>query len=66
MHYKSSEYFKKIGGFGALVDLGEMGFVQPELVIGMDGVGTKLEVIEFKLDKIEIYRLQIKPKDSLV
>lgn len=35
---------EKIGGFGALIDLQAMGFKQPQLCVGMDGVGTKLEV----------------------
>lgn len=34
----------EIGGFGALVDLKQLGFEDPLLVLGMDGVGTKLEV----------------------
>ncbi|TKR96326.1 hypothetical protein L596_010361 [Steinernema carpocapsae] len=35
-----------IGGFGALVDLEKEGFKKPQLVIGMDGVGTKIAVAE--------------------
>uniref|UniRef100_A0A914Z9N9 Trifunctional purine biosynthetic protein adenosine-3 n=1 Tax=Panagrolaimus superbus TaxID=310955 RepID=A0A914Z9N9_9BILA len=34
----------QIGGFGALIDLNKAGFTDPLLVLGMDGVGTKLEV----------------------
>ncbi|KAI6222725.1 Trifunctional purine biosynthetic protein adenosine-3 [Aphelenchoides besseyi] len=34
----------KIGGFGALVDLQQLGYEEPQLVLGMDGVGTKIEI----------------------
>lgn len=27
-----------------MVDLAQMGYKQPQLVVGMDGVGTKIEV----------------------
>uniref|UniRef100_A0A915DW85 Phosphoribosylglycinamide synthetase C-domain domain-containing protein n=1 Tax=Ditylenchus dipsaci TaxID=166011 RepID=A0A915DW85_9BILA len=37
---------KQIGGFGALVDLQKEGFQSPQLVIGMDGVGTKIELAQ--------------------
>uniref|UniRef100_A0A1I7ZM16 phosphoribosylformylglycinamidine cyclo-ligase n=1 Tax=Steinernema glaseri TaxID=37863 RepID=A0A1I7ZM16_9BILA len=37
---------ESIGGFGALVDLKAEGFNTPQLVIGMDGVGTKIAVAE--------------------
>uniref|UniRef100_A0A1I7SM67 Phosphoribosylformylglycinamidine cyclo-ligase n=1 Tax=Bursaphelenchus xylophilus TaxID=6326 RepID=A0A1I7SM67_BURXY len=33
-----------IGGFGAILNLDEAGYRNPSLVIGMDGVGTKLEI----------------------
>lgn len=36
--------FVQIGGFGALVDLKKLGYKQPQLVLGADGVGTKLEI----------------------
>ncbi|CAD5229451.1 unnamed protein product [Bursaphelenchus okinawaensis] len=35
-----------IGGFGAIVNLEELGYRNPSLVIGMDGVGTKLEIAD--------------------
>uniref|UniRef100_A0A914QM68 phosphoribosylformylglycinamidine cyclo-ligase n=1 Tax=Panagrolaimus davidi TaxID=227884 RepID=A0A914QM68_9BILA len=35
---------EQIGGFGALIDLKKAGFTDPLLVLGMDGVGTKLEI----------------------
>ncbi|KAI6228828.1 Trifunctional purine biosynthetic protein adenosine-3 [Aphelenchoides fujianensis] len=34
----------KIGGFGAIVDLEQLGFEKPQLVLGMDGVGSKIEL----------------------
>ncbi|CAB3400237.1 unnamed protein product [Caenorhabditis bovis] len=34
----------QIGGFGAMIDLRAFNFSYPQLVIGMDGVGTKIEV----------------------
>ncbi|KAI6243237.1 Trifunctional purine biosynthetic protein adenosine-3 [Aphelenchoides fujianensis] len=34
----------KIGGFGAIVDLEKLGFQKPQLVLGMDGVGSKIEL----------------------
>uniref|UniRef100_A0A7E4VW83 Trifunctional purine biosynthetic protein adenosine-3 n=1 Tax=Panagrellus redivivus TaxID=6233 RepID=A0A7E4VW83_PANRE len=43
-----------IGGFGALVDLKKAGFSDPQLVLGMDGVGTKIEIASKagKFDKL--------------
>lgn len=35
---------EQIGGFGALIDLKAAGYTNPLLVLGMDGVGTKLEI----------------------
>lgn len=37
----------ELGGFAGLFDLKAAGFVDPILVAGTDGVGTKLKVLSF-------------------
>lgn len=56
----------ELGGFAGLFDIKAAGFVDPILVAGTDGVGTKLKVLAFSFELLIMFHVLLESNNTQI